>query len=261
LTKLIVRNDRGISVLFLIIAMLLMVTVTYVLSYLIPAKHKSVRFPIYSQQAFYIAQSGLEYAIRYGSDQGWRNTTGLQRLNNVGVNQRNLGQGRFTINYNNATDVLTSTGEITGSSGRRVVQISNLSQFLRVIFDPASPAPCWTLGTRRAHFFLKNARNTDIILTAFSASWTQSAPQREILNIYIAGSEKYNGSYSSGSGMVNFNRGGNSQTITAGSVYEVVMNWGQNLAGSANFFITFYTAAGESYAFNLDSAGIGLPNC
>jgi len=40
LTKLILRNEQGISVLFLIIAMLLMVTITYVLSYLIPTKHK-----------------------------------------------------------------------------------------------------------------------------------------------------------------------------------------------------------------------------
>ncbi|MFH1757653.1 MAG: hypothetical protein ABH969_06375 [Pseudomonadota bacterium] len=264
MTKLILRNDRGISVLFLIIAMLLMVTVTYVLSYLIPTKHKSVRFPIYSQQAFYIAQSGMEFAIRYASDQGWRGTTdgGVYDLNRLDASSRSLGNGAFNINYNNALgDILTSTGQISGSSENRVVRGSNFSQFLRLVFDPASPVTCWTLGSRRAHFFLKNVRNTDIILTAFSASWTQSGPQREIWSIYIAGSEKYNDSYSSGSGMVNFNRGGNSQTLTAGSVYEVEIRWGQNIASGANFVITLYTAAGESYAFNLDTAGDGLPAC
>ena len=68
-------NSKGISVLFLVIAMMLMVTIGYVFSYLIPTKQKSVKFPIYSTQAFYIAQSGVEFAIRYAQDQGWRGAT------------------------------------------------------------------------------------------------------------------------------------------------------------------------------------------
>jgi len=241
-----------------------MVTGTYVLSYLIPTKQKSVRFPIYSQQAFYLAQSGVEFAIRYASDQGWRGTTdgGVYDLNRLNASSRSLGNGAFAINYNNAMgDILTSTGQITGLSENRVVRGSNFSQFLRLVFDPASPVTCWTLGTRRAHFFLKNVRNTDVILTAFAASWTQSAPPKDIWSIYIAGSQKYDGNYDSGDGMVNFNQGGNSQTLTAGSVYEVEIRWGQNIASGANFFITLYTAAGESYAFNLDSSGDGVPDC
>jgi len=241
-----------------------MVTVTYVLSYLIPTKQKSVRFPIYSQQAFYIAQSGVEFAIRYASDRGWRGTTdgGTYDLDRLNATSRSLGNGAFTVNYNNATgDILTSTGQITGLSENRAVRGSNFSQFLRLVFDPASPVTCWTQGTRRAHFFLKNVRNTDVILTAFSVSWTQNNPQRDITRIDLGGSQKYSGSYDSGGGVVNFNRGGNSQTIPAGLVYEVEIRWSQDVTNGVNFFITFYTAAGESYAFNLDTAGDGLPNC
>ena len=142
-------NSKGISVLFLVIAMLLMVTIGYVFSYLIPMKQKTVKFPIYSTQAYFIAQSGVEYAIRYCSDRGWRRASDgapsrldLSRLNNAPDNQRNLGNGGFTIYYQNttgtysaATDILTSTGQITGSSENRVIRVSNFSPFLRLVFD------------------------------------------------------------------------------------------------------------------------------
>ncbi|MEW6374189.1 MAG: hypothetical protein AB1502_00150, partial [Thermodesulfobacteriota bacterium] len=142
-----IGNPKGISVLFLVIAMLLMVTIGYILSYLIPTKHKSVIFPIYSNQAFFIAQSGVEFAIRYASDQGWRGATDggtfdLDRLDNI---WRDLGNGRFTIVYDRPTNTLTSTGQITGSSENRVVRVSNFLPFLRLIFDPASPVPCRTV--------------------------------------------------------------------------------------------------------------------
>jgi len=238
-----------------------MVTVTYVLSYLIPTKHKSVRFPIYSQQAFYIAQSGLEYAIRYGSDQGWRSTTDLQRLNGVGVNQKNLGQGTFTIHYNNATDVLTSTGEITGSNEKREVQVNNLSQFLRLIFDPASPAPCWSSGTQQVRFYIKNIRSENVTLTAFSATWTQDTPTRQLKTISMDGVLKFDGNYVNGSPAVNFNQGGNQQTILPNQVITVVGGWNNNITNGRNIIITFYNAAGKSYPFNLDAPGDGLPAC
>jgi hypothetical protein len=258
------------SVLFLMVALLLMVTIGYVLSYLIPTKQKSVGFPIYSNQAFYIAQSGVEYAIRYSAEQGWRGTTDsavydLNHLNDSGVYQRNLGNGNFTINYNQSTNLLTSTGVITNSSEKRIVKVSNFTQFLRLIFDPASAAPCWSLGTRRTEFYVKNVRGTDVILTAFHASWTEGNPARRITSIYMDGDQKYSGTYYSGDPQTNFNRGGNSQTITSDQVITVRIDWNANISNGANIVITFYTATGDGstlgYTFNLDSAGDGLPNC
>jgi len=116
-------NSKGISVLLLLVAMLLMVTMGYVLTYLIPSKQKSVVFPIYSTQAFFLAQSGVEYAIRYAAD------TDLSQLNLPGVNQRNLGNGMFTITYDGVSDTLTSVGEIPNLSQRRIL-ISNFSSLV-----------------------------------------------------------------------------------------------------------------------------------
>jgi hypothetical protein len=265
LTSYLLKNSKGISILFLIVALLLMVTIGYVLSYLIPTKQKSMILPIRSDQAFFIAQSGVEYGIRYGADRGWRGTTDsgvfdLSHLNDSGVNQRNLGNGKFTVNYSSGTNVLTSTGEITNDTEKRIIRVSNFTQFLRLIFDPASSAPCWSLGTRRTEFYIKNVRGNDVTLTAFYASWTQGNPARRITTISMDGNQKYSGTYYSGDPQTNFN-GGNSQTITPNQAITVRIDWNANISNDANMIITFYTAAGESYIFNLDPEGNGLPSC
>ena len=272
-------NSKGISVLFLVIAMLLMVTIGYVFSYLIPTKQKSVRFPIYSTQAFYIAQSGVEYAIRYASDRGWRGATDgaparldLDRLNDVVNNQRNLGNGSFTINYNTGTNTLISTGQITGVSENRVVRVSNFSPFLRLVFV-TSPLPYrnpyWSTGTSRARFFITNVRSTAVVLNSFSASWNAAAT-RYIRRIYFnvggafPGTLKYLNptatTYANGSGVANFNRplgGPFTYTINPGTVYGIEIRWSAN-TNATNIIITFYDTAGNGYTFNLDSAGNGL---
>ncbi len=94
--------------------MLLMVTIGYVFSYLIPTKQKSVVFPIQSTQAFFIAQSGVEFAVRYRHD---ANSSHGQLLHSLMVlippMTRNLGAGSFTLTYTNVApnlDTLTSVG-------------------------------------------------------------------------------------------------------------------------------------------------------
>jgi hypothetical protein len=258
-------NSRGISVLFLVIAMLLLVTIGYVFSYLIPTKQKSVRFPIYSTQAFSIAQSGVEFAIRYASDRGWRGATdgGIFDINRLNGVSRPLGNGTFTLAYDNTSgDNLTSNGQITGSGENRVVRVSNFSPFLRLLFV-TSPLPYrnpyWSTGTSRARFYIRNVRSTSVILNSFSVSWTQDNPQRTISRIYIAGTEKYRGAYVNG--IVNFNRpagGPFTYTLVPGTVYLVEIRWNNNVTNGRNIILTFYSTIGDSYTFNLDSAGNGL---
>jgi hypothetical protein len=123
------KNSKGISVLFLVIAMLLMVTIGYIFSYLIPSKQKSIIFPIQSTQGFFLAQSGVEFAVRYAKNQGWTTTTLLNNLNGV---TRGLGSGRFTLTYNYATygDKLISVGEVPIGTERRRIVVSNFTSFL-----------------------------------------------------------------------------------------------------------------------------------
>ena len=134
-------NSKGISVLFLIIAMLLMITIGYVFSYLIPAKQKSVVFPIQSTQAFFIAQSGVEFAVQYANGNGWTTTALLNNLNGI---QRNLGSGRFTLTYNFATygDRLISVGEVPNGTEKRRILVSNFTSFLmRITYFGSASTP------------------------------------------------------------------------------------------------------------------------
>ena len=258
------HNSRGISVLFLIIAMLLMVTIGYVFSYLIPTKQKSVRFPIYSTQAFFIAQSGVEYAIRYSSNQDWRSTATLTGLNNVGVNQRNLVIGKvngsFTINYSSATDTVTSTGVITNSSERRIIKVSNLTQFLNVLVldttDPGTAAPCWCYLRQRVQFYIKYVGTNSVTLTAFSATWQQTTVRR-LTRIDMNGVQKYAApatQYYSGNPPQNFNLpvGNPTITINPGQVIPIIVRWNGNINGTNNIIIRFYTALGDPYTFTLN---------
>jgi hypothetical protein len=108
--------------------MLLMVTIGYVFSYLIPTKQKSVLFPIQSTQAFFLAQSGVEFAVRYAKDQvpPWTTPSLLDGLDN---RTRNLGSGKFTLDYDSVNDKLTSTGEVS-NAGKRTIVVSNFTSFL-----------------------------------------------------------------------------------------------------------------------------------
>jgi hypothetical protein len=257
-------NSKGISVLFLVIAMLLMITIGYVFSYLIPTKQKSVRFPIYSTQAFYIAQSGVEFAIRYSSDQGWRgatetpsNTFDLDRLDNI---WRDLGNGRFTIVYDRPTDTLTSTGQITGSSENRVVRVSNFRHFLVLTF---SVSPCWVTANRRIQFTIINETTHNVILHAFSATWVENRiPPRYIDRIRFGGTNRWTGTYNNGSGIVDFS---SSQTVAPNTPIIADIRWNGAMTNPRNIVITFYTTAGastgEGFKFNLDPDINNLPNC
>ena len=122
------NNSKGISVIFLIVAMLLMVILAYVFSYLIPTKQKSVVYPIESTQAFFIAQSGVEFAVRFAKDNGWT-TKALLNTNLGGGVTRALGSGSFTVTYASSNDTLTSVGYVPTGTQRREIVVSNFSSF------------------------------------------------------------------------------------------------------------------------------------
>ena len=128
--------------------MLLMVTIGYVFSYLIPSKQKSVVFPIQSTQAFFIAQSGVEFAVRYAMTQTppWTTPALLNNLNTAPNNTRNLGAGSFTLTYTNVApnlDTLISVGQVPIGTERRRIVVSNFTSFLMSItyFASASTPP------------------------------------------------------------------------------------------------------------------------
>jgi len=252
-------NTKGISVLFLVMAMLLMVTIGYVFSYLIPTKQKTISFAIHSNQAFYLSQSGVEYAVRFATDQGWTTSASLLGLNAPGVNQRNLGRGSFTISYNNLTDKLTSIGQILNASERRII-ISNFTTFVSTGLILVTPAPCWVNPRTVVRFYIKNVGSSGITLTSFSASWREP-PVRTLTNISMDGVQKFGGTYSNGSGGRNFTPPGTTQIVNANQTIMVNVIWNQNISPNCSTIVSFFDSSGKEYTFNLDPEGDGLPNC
>ena len=134
--------------------MLLMVTIGYVFSYLIPTKQKSVVFPIQSTQAFFLAQSGVEFAVRYAQDNGWTTTALLNNLNNPPNNTRDLGAGRFTLTYTNVAptlDTLISVGQVPIGTERRRIVVSHFTRFLMSITYFGSASTPADNGTNTAN--------------------------------------------------------------------------------------------------------------
>lgn len=242
-----------------------MVAIGYVFSYLIPSKQKSVVFTTYSTQAFFIAQSGVEFAVRYATDQGWTTPASLNGLDNL---QRTLGQGTFTLDYDVVNDRLISRGQIPNSSERRIV-VSNFTQFLSsLIIDPDQPVPCLTtglIGKQTVHvvnFYIKNIGSSSITLNQFAATWTQDLPARRIRFIYLGGTLKYDGNYQSGGAPTNFNAGvPPTYTINAGQTILVSVWFSRTVNNLRNMVLNFYSTTGKRYNFNLDPEGDGLPPC
>lgn len=264
------KNIKGISVLFLVIAMLLMVTIGYIFSYLIPSKQKGASFPIHSIKAFYLAQSGVEFAVRYSIATYGANPTPANLVGLAGVT-RNLGDrnGSFTLNYDRPNNTLTSIGIIPNVS-ERGVKVSNFTSFLRnqkgVILDPRSASPCWVVVRRRAQFYIRNAREDSIILRSFSATWTQTGAARNITRIDMNGTRKYNGTYANGDAPENLNRPAATptQTINSDQAIQVLIYWGNAMTTCTNIVITFYTGllgVGDAYTFYLDPGALGLGSC
>ncbi|MFH1704305.1 MAG: hypothetical protein ABIB41_12935, partial [Nitrospirota bacterium] len=72
------------------------------------------------------------------------------------------------------------------------------------------------------------------------------------------GVQKYSGTYYSGDPPDNFNRGGSSETVVPNEVITVLIYWNGNIANAADIIVTFYTASGDAYTFNLDPESNGL---
>lgn len=258
------KNSRGISVLFLVIAMLSMVAIGYVLTYLIPTKNKSIIFPITSTQSYYMAQSGVEFAVRFASDQGWITPAQLANLNGL---SRNLGNGRFTLTYDPSTDRLTSRGEVQNIAQRQII-LSNFTQFVRpgsLIIDPDRPPPCQTTSLIGKHpvtivnFYIKNMSSSTLSSNAFQARWTQNPPSGHIESIYLGGILKYSGNYPSGAGIRSFNPP--PYPIQSGQSISVSIRFSRIINNLRSFEMTFYDLTGKEYLIPLDPEGDGFQSC
>ncbi len=263
------RDHRGVSIIALIIIMAVLGSLGYVFSALIATKQYSMGMEAPSQQAFYIANSGIEYGIRYASERGWTGAA-LNGMDGMAVN---LGQGQFTLDYNGTADTLSSTGQVSAS--QREVALENFTSFVSIqclelvtSIDPPPisgiPACTYNQGNRTyVRFYIRNICSSQptITLTHFHATWIPTPPQWRLQRIEFDGVLKFQGGCGSGDWKA-FNRGGNSQDVDTchGARYEgvqVLVRFNRVLAGNTTFVFLFRDTNGIIYTFNLGNP----PNC
>ncbi len=283
------RDHRGVSIIALIIIMAVLGSLGYVFSAMIATKQYSMGMAAPSQQAFYIANSGIEYGIRYASERGW---TGAA-LNGLDGTAVNLGRGQFTLDYDQPADTLSSAGQVAAS--QREVALENFTPFVSAIkclelvdkIDPppiSGIPPCTSVtpGPRPhpvpgpvpvpvpgpgpvpvpiphpsskydVRFYIRNTCSSQptITLTQFQATWNGGG---KLKKISFDGSLKFNGNYNSGNTWSAFNRGGNSQDVSTcyGAQYrgvEVLVRFNGILAGNTTFVFLFRDTNGAVYTF------------
>jgi len=129
------RND-GISVVAIVIVLLLMSALGFVFSSLIITKQKSAHLPFRSAQAFYAAQAGIEYAIRYACD--WEN---FDPNSSFSVTN-SLETESFSVTYDPVEQNIISTG--TAGTATRVITLASFPLYVAgggITLDPDPENP------------------------------------------------------------------------------------------------------------------------
>jgi len=188
-----VRND-GVSVVALIIALLLLSTLGVVFSSLIMTKQKSARLPLKSAQAFYSAQAGIGYAIRYTAD-----NYGLFQANpaNIFPMTKSMGAGSFNVTYAAGANSITSTG--TAGTAQRVIMLASFLSYVAsqgVTLDPENPPYQGTGGGgNKKNIYIPTVNNYDYDVYLFRIDLAKEGGKPARMNeIELGGTTVWTGS-------------------------------------------------------------------
>ena len=119
-----IMSEKGISILALMIFLLLTSVLGLVLGSIIITKQKSTLLPYKSAQAFYVAQAGIEHAIRYTYEhelEFWADPA------NIFPVTKSLGAGSFNVTYDEGDKSITSTGTV--GTAKRIINLGSLFSY------------------------------------------------------------------------------------------------------------------------------------
>jgi len=118
-------NNKGVTLITLIIAITIFAIFITVFSYVMVAKHGSSALYVQSTQAYAVAQAGIEYGIRCAQDSScWDYTT-------TATLEKDFGDGSFTLFYDDNT--LTSTGTV--GVAKRAIILSSFNEIVTGVSD------------------------------------------------------------------------------------------------------------------------------
>lgn len=121
------RTERGIILIALLIAMVVIAVLIAALSAINVTGFLSGPLYVGSTQAFYTAQAGAEYGLRYATDNSSLFCADPVALFSA-LGTVSFGNGRFTLSYDKGLNRLTAEGRI--GDARRSVTIDSFDSFL-----------------------------------------------------------------------------------------------------------------------------------
>lgn len=126
-------NNKGVTLITLIIAITIFAVFITVFSYVMIAKHGSEALYVQSTRAYAVAQAGIEYGIRYAADNGYGGS--------FPITDQSFGDGSFTLAYSSVgAGALTSTGTV-GNVERQIIlqNFKVLAMGQALSLDPSEP--------------------------------------------------------------------------------------------------------------------------
>jgi hypothetical protein len=174
-------NNKGISLIVLIVAMTLIAILGASFVSLMGSKQKGFLYQIDSYRALNITNAGVEFAIRYISDNvSDTSSTYFQNLStsdDLGNTLFASGSFSVTRNYNNT--IGNDNIEVAGlyKNSTRVVRLSNFRRYIKaltLVSDPTVPLSDRTINitSPRAAIQIANNSESNIVLNSIQVSVT-----------------------------------------------------------------------------------------
>jgi hypothetical protein len=174
-------NNKGISLIILIVAMTLIAILGASFVSLMGSKQKGFLYQIDSYRAFNISNAGVEYAVRYVSD-GLSDTTNPSNnfFNNPSAAvTRAFAGGTFVFTYNHVNNRIAVTGNYPdpGPVSKRNILLTNFRRYLSPIsFIPdglpasipqisGNDTNVWTISNNESNF---TVTRIDVTITTTS---------------------------------------------------------------------------------------------
>jgi hypothetical protein len=149
-------NNKGISLIVLVIAMTLIAILGTSFVALMSSKQKGFLYQIDSYRALNLANAGVEYAIRFASDGTDVNGNSIFFSNQTLTMSRNYSGGSFstsyTYNQNIASDILTVIGTYpVGGGSTKQITLTRFRRYLSPIslIPNAGQIPSYRTSNRR----------------------------------------------------------------------------------------------------------------
>jgi len=184
-------NNKGVTLITLIIAITIFAIFVTVFSYVMVAKHGSSALYVQSTQAYAVAQAGIEYGIRCAQDSSCWDYTATATL------EKDFGDGSFDLVYDDSNNTLTSTGMV-GVATRKIILSSFSGSPLSSYVEAAAAGGIDRIGdpsldSQAKNIYVPLINNYGKAVYIYEITLTKTDTQTRMISIEFESTEVWSG--------------------------------------------------------------------